>query len=170
MPETLAEETNKGVHPNLFRNALGRFATGVCVVTAVGADGVPAGLTVSAFASLSLTPPLVLFCLDKATKRLEVFRESGAFGISVLSEGQRDVSDLFAGQEADKFAKVGHVMGENGCPLLDGSVTLLECARVAIHDGGDHIIFIARVDRVEVFEERPLLYYRGDYRRQRGFV
>lgn len=167
MPEILAEDSNKGVHPNLFRNALGRFATGVCVVSTVGADGMPAGLTVSAFASLSLTPPLVLFCLDKATKRLAAFGESDAFGISVLSERQRDVSDLFASQDADKFARVSHVLGENGCPLLDGTAALLECALVATHDGGDHTIFVARVDRAEVFDEEPLLYYRGDYRRLR---
>lgn len=157
-----------GVDANAFRAALGRFATGVSVITAVGADGVPAGITVSAFASLSLTPPLVLFCLDRSTSRLFVFRESLCYGVSVLAEGQGALSELFASQRLDKFAEAPHRPGVNGCPLIDGAVAHLECAYVATFDGGDHLIFVARVDRVAVTDEAPLIYFRGTYGRLTG--
>lgn len=152
-----------GIDPHSFKIALGRFATGVCVISAVGDDGEPAGVTVSAFASLSLTPPLILFCLDRGTTRLAAFRASGRFGISILGEGQRAVSELFASQRQDKFAAALHRMGANGCPLIDGAVAHLECGHVATHDGGDHLIFVGRVDRVAVTEGQPLLYYHGGY-------
>ncbi len=152
-----------GVDPHSFKIALGRFASGVCVISAIGADGAAAGITVSAFASLSLTPPLVLFCLDRTTTRLSTFRESGRFGISILAEDQRAVSEVFASQRRDKFAAALHHTGANGCPLIDGAVAHLECAHVATHDGGDHLMFVGRVDRAAVTEGHPLLYYHGGY-------
>ena len=165
MPEAPTEDANQGVDPHTFRHALGRFATGVSVITALGERGEGVGVTVSALASLSLEPPLLLFCLDRSTARLDVYERSAAFGVNILAAGQQSVSELFASQREDKFVKTAHRAGASGCLLIDGCLANLECVRLAVHDGGDHRIFVVRVDRVDQTEADPLLYFRGGYRR-----
>lgn len=163
MPEPLPTESHTGVDPSEFRHALGRFATGVCVITATGPDRAPVGVTVSAFASLSLSPPLVLFCLGRATARFDAYERAHAYGISILAATQGPISDLFASQRADKFESTAYRTGRNGCPLIEGSVATLECSRVTAHDGGDHRIFVVRVDRIVLTNDAPLVYFRGSY-------
>jgi flavin reductase (DIM6/NTAB) family NADH-FMN oxidoreductase RutF len=148
-----------------FRDALARFASGVCVVTTVAADGRPAGVTISAFSSLSLDPPLVLFCIGKRSANLSAWLNGPAFSVNVLSERQEALSEVFAAQNEDKFAGVAGAPGANGCFRLDGALITLECRRTTIYDEGDHYIIIGRVDRVEPGADiGPLLRFRGAYR------
>lgn len=148
-----------------FKDALSRFASGVCVVTTVGADGALAGLTISAFTSVSLDPPLVLFCLGCKSDALIRGARDGHFAINILAEDQEEVSEIFASQKADKFAGVPHGLAEAGCPAITGALAVLECQVAAIHDGGDHRIVVGRVERLRVLGGKPLLRYRGRYLR-----
>lgn len=152
----------QGVLPAAFRDALGRFASGVAVLTAVAADGRAVGLTITALSSLSLQPPLILFCLDDGTTDLAAYAE-GAVVANLLSEEQRELSDLFASQRAEKFAAVDYEWDERGCPVLRGCLANLHCQVVAVHPGGDHQIIVARVDRTHTEHRRPLIYFRGRY-------
>lgn len=148
-----------------FREALGRFASGVCVVTTVGADGRPAGVTISAFASLSLAPPMVLFCIGKRSSNLEAWLVAPHFSVNVLSESQEGLSELFASQAPDKCAGVAGSIGGNGCFRLDGALVTLECRRTRLHDEGDHYIVVGLVERVVPGSDAgPLLRFRAAYR------
>lgn len=159
------------VEPNEFRDALSYFASGVCVVTAVADGGVPVGVTITAFSSLSLDPPLVLFCLGNKTSNLETFTSGERFAVNILTEDQGEISEIFASQNSDKFASVRYTDPEGGCPLLVGCLTSLECSLVATHDGGDHVIVIGRVDRIRNGQGgTPLLHYRGNYSRIGGII
>jgi flavin reductase (DIM6/NTAB) family NADH-FMN oxidoreductase RutF len=153
------------VDPRSFRKTLGCFATGVTVVTALNpADRKPVGVTVSAFSSLSLDPPLVLFCLGVQTSTLDAFRGFGHFGVNVLSEDQRDLSIRFASRSEDKWAGVPWEAWESGVPILKDCLANLECSLVGTQDGGDHLIIIGRVERLKHREGgSPLLYFRGAY-------
>jgi flavin reductase (DIM6/NTAB) family NADH-FMN oxidoreductase RutF len=149
-----------------FRDTLSYFASGVCVVTAVADGGTPVGVTISAFTSLSLDPPLVLFCLGNKTTNLEAFTNGGGFAVNILAEDQGKVSEIFASQSNDKFASIPFTGSESGCPLLPGCLASLECTLVSTHDGGDHVIVVGKVDRVRKTEgSKPLLRYRGNYSR-----
>lgn len=152
------------VGPRDYRRALGRFATGVTVVTAEGANGALIGVTISAMASVSLDPPLVLFCLGKTTASFEAYTEGERFAVNILAEDQRELSERFATRNGDRFAGVAFRRGDGGCPLIEGCLGVLECTRVAAHDGGDHVIVVGRVERCDVdAERRPLLHFRGQY-------
>lgn len=147
-----------------FRDALGRFATGVSVITAAASDGRAVGVTVSSFASLSLEPPLILFCLGLNTDNLEAYASHGAVCINVLAEGQLALSERFAIPGGDKFAGFDHRPGDNGCQVLDGCLVSLECSIVNEYVGGDHLIIVGRVERLHRDGEgKPLLRFRGDY-------
>ncbi len=154
-----------------FRGALGRFATGVTVVTALMPDRSPVGVTVNAFTSLSLRPPLVLISLANTTVCLEAFVKGKRFAINVLGEDQRNLSLAFASRRKDKFKGLAYETWDSGCPILPGCLANLECTRVAVHQGGDHVVVIGGVDRMEHAEEgKPLLYYRGAYARLDGEI
>lgn len=148
-----------------FRKALGCFASGVTVVTSLQPDTrAPAGVTVSAFSSLSLDPPMVLFCLGAKTSSIEAFKTFGHFAINILSEGQRDLSIRFASRTEDKWLGVEWESWDSGVPILGGCLTNLECALEAVHEGGDHLIFIGKVTRMKYLEGgSPLIYFRGGY-------
>lgn len=154
--------------PDDFRATLGRFATGVTVVTAT-AGGRDLGMTLSAFASLSLEPPLVLVCVDRAATLHDVLAEGAVFGVNVLAAGQEALSRRFAsGDPADRFAGVGYARGALGAPLLEGALAWLECTVAARHAGGDHTVVVGAVAETGVREGAgreggPLLYYRGGY-------
>jgi flavin reductase (DIM6/NTAB) family NADH-FMN oxidoreductase RutF len=151
------------VSPSEFRRALGNFATGVTVVTARGANGAQIGITVSSFASLSLDPPLVLFCLDRQATCFATLRRAKQFAINVLNDGQADLSRLFADRKADKWRNVEAISGACGAPLIEGCIAHIECRREASREGGDHVIMVGRVERVATFPGRPLLYHRSGY-------
>ena len=146
-----------------FRQALAQFASGVTVVATLDPEGRPQGLTVSAFCSVSLEPPLVLVCVDKRSETHAGFVQSRLFGVSVLAEHQQDVSQRFATLGPDKnefeFAR-----GTDGTPLVPGAVAQLECRLFAAHDAGDHRIYVGEVVKVAVNPGRPLLYHATGYR------
>lgn len=149
-----------------FRRACGQFATGVAVVATQGPDGRPAGLTVNSFTSVSLDPPLVLFCLDDRAGCLAAFAGAPGFAVNVLAEGQADLSRRFAGAEADKFAGLAWRDGPRG-PVLAGVLASFQCRTDAVHRGGDHLILVGAVEAVAADPSpaaRPLVYWRGDYR------
>ena len=151
--------------PAQFRAALSRFASGVTVVTVRGADGVDHGMTVSAFSSLSLDPPLVLACIDITATILPHLREAETFGISILAAGQRELSRRFADQTVDRFEGVAFSRAASGPALIDGAAAHLECRRVALHPGGDHVIAMGEVLHATAFMEEPLVYFHRDYGR-----
>ncbi len=148
-----------------FRRALGQFATGVTVVTSHDpATGRPEGVTVNAFASLSLDPPLVLVCLARATRSAVLFDSAAHFAVNVLAADQRHLSVAFARADNDRFADVAWRTWASGVPILDGCVANLECVRIGRHDGGDHVIVVGQVERLAFDETRePLLFARSAY-------
>ena len=128
-----------GPTPDDFRATLGRFASGVTVVTATAPDGRDLGMTLSAFSSLSLDPPLVLICVDRGATMHDVLAEGVVFGVNVLAAEQEALSRRFAkGDTAERFAGVGYTRGALGAPLLDGTLAWMECRVAARHPGGDH--------------------------------
>jgi 3-hydroxy-9,10-secoandrosta-1,3,5(10)-triene-9,17-dione monooxygenase reductase component len=148
-----------------FRSVLGHFATGVTVVAAV--DGrEPIGLSVNSFTSVSLDPPLVLFCAAKASTTWPRIRKVGAFAVNVLSESQEDVSRVFATRGADKFRGVGWSAAPSGSPILDGVLAWVDCSLEAEHEAGDHVLVVGRARDLGVADEGvPLIFYRGGYGR-----
>jgi flavin reductase (DIM6/NTAB) family NADH-FMN oxidoreductase RutF len=148
-----------------FRKALGCFASGVTVATTLEPETkAPIGVTVSAFSSLSLEPPLVLFCLGNETSSLASFRKFGRFAINILSEHQRDLSIRFASRTEDKWRGVEWDTWDSGVPILRHCLASMECSVIDTMDGGDHLIFIGRVDRLKHHEGgSPLIYFRGSY-------
>ncbi|HYZ56557.1 MAG TPA: flavin reductase family protein [Streptosporangiaceae bacterium] len=165
--QRLADVTAAEVPAAQFRHAIGRFATGVTVVTSVGADGKPVGTTANAVSSLSLDPPLVLVCFDRESLTLHAVRAHGAFVINVLAAPQRQLSVNFARRGlAAAWHGVRHRPGRTGSPRLDGVLAALECTVEHCLPGGDHEIVIGRVRDVETNgddEAAPLLYWRGGY-------
>ena len=148
-----------------FRTALGRFASGVTVVTTRDAEHKPQGLTVSAFTSLSLDPPLVLICIDNKSGSHSAFLKSGAFVVNLLADDQESLSRHFASKTPDKFAGVVYREGINRMPVLEGALANLECRLVRAHEGGDHTIFIGEIETTTIRGGQPLLYFQGKYAR-----
>lgn len=148
-----------------FRTALSRFASGVTVVTGRDTAGVPFGITVSAFCSVSLEPPQVLICIQKKSHCNKAISESGVFVVNILSEDQELVSNVFASHSDDKFASTETFDGIDGAPGIVGAIASIECRKVSEADGGDHTIFIGEVERASVSDDGPLVYWRGSYRR-----
>ena len=151
------------IDPDGFRAILGRFATGVTILTARDASGRDHGMTVSAFSSASLTPPLVLACIDRAADMHAVLEHATHFGVSILAEGQEALSRRFAELPAGRFDGIGFSRGEHGVVLLDDAIGHLECRRLERFGVGDHSAFLGEVERAATRSERPLLYYRGGY-------
>jgi flavin reductase (DIM6/NTAB) family NADH-FMN oxidoreductase RutF len=158
----------RGFSSQDFREALGFFATGIAVVTAVTGDGDRIGATVSSFNSVSLDPPLVLFSMARSSRAFAAWQEVGHFAVNVLAEHQDATSTKFARALADKWDGVRHVAGANGAPLLADSLAAFECARYANYDGGDHVIIVGRVLSVRLRKHPdavPLIFFRSKYRR-----
>lgn len=145
-----------------FRRALGQFASGVTVVTTRDAQGQPLGLTVSAFASVSLEPPLVLVSIDNRSEAHAGFEASGVFGVSVLAEGQAEVSQRFAFGGPGKFGSP-LVLGAHGLHLVPHALAHIECRVLAAHPAGDHTIYVGEVLALTVRPGRPLLYHASRY-------
>jgi len=147
-----------------FRTALGHFATGITVVTARASNGELLGVTVNSFNSVSLDPPLILFSLERRALSLPAFEEAGSFAVNILSESQTNLSQNFARTQGDKWHGIAFDCWETGSPILRGSLAAFDCRTYAIHDGGDHRVFIGEVLRFEALTEgTPLLYFRGSY-------
>ncbi len=149
--------------PQLFRQVLGHFATGVTVITAVD-EGEPVGFACQAFAALSLDPPLVVFCPALTSTTWKRIERAKLFAANVLAEDQRDLARRFGRSGSDKFDGVGWSPDRAGSPVLDGAVTWAGCEVEAVHPGGDHNIVTARVrEPGECGPKHPLLFYRGRY-------
>jgi flavin reductase (DIM6/NTAB) family NADH-FMN oxidoreductase RutF len=151
------------IDTDTFRAVLGRFASGVTVVTTRDAGGRDHGLTVSAFASLSLVPPLVLICIDRASSVHPVLRDATHFVVNILSAGQEALSRRFSGSDLDRFDGIGYTRGNRGVAILEDVLAFVECRVARQHDEGDHTIFVGEVEAAETNSGRPLLYYRGGY-------
>ncbi|MFY9264881.1 MAG: flavin reductase family protein [Solirubrobacterales bacterium] len=152
-----------------YRDAIGNFATGVCVVTAFAEDGRPTGMTANAITSLSLDPLLMVVCFDETSRTLAAARAGGRVGVNVLAAGQEDLSKVFASKasEDEKFA--GVTWNEHGgAPVIDGCVSWFAGALIELLPGGDHRIGIIGVSEFEGHGGEPLLYHRGAYARLLG--
>ncbi len=148
-----------------FKLAMSHFASGVTVVTTEH-EGTPYGMTVASFASLSLNPPLVLVCIEKAVKTHDALAGAQQFGVSILAQSQAELSGRFASKKIDdKFAGVSTTPGESlGVPLLDGAICAIECRVHSQLPGGDHTIFVGEVMSVRAADDAPLVYFRSGYR------
>lgn len=180
------------IEKDFFRQVMGRFATGVTVVTASN-KGTIAGITVNAFCSVSLNPPLVLVCIDLSSTTLPVIRKSGAFAVNMLADQQEYLSRCFATQSSERlehFCHASYRTAATGAPILDDGLAFIDARIVAEYPGGDHVIFLGQVEamgaagqvafiheadaahatlsasngNIPAEEENPLAYYRGEYR------
>lgn len=159
--------------PDTFRAVLGRFASGITVLTACGDDGRDHGMTVSSLCSVSLEPPLVLACVAHDAWMHELVLRAEYFAVSILASHQEALSRRFSGVDAggrrlpgmdsSRFEGVGFTRGQHGPALLDDALAHLECRTWARYPGGDHTILVGEVETGAVRGERPLLYYRGGY-------
>ena len=151
------------VDPAHFRQLLGRFATGVTVITAHDAAGTPVGMTANTLVSVSLIPPLISVCIDHAADMHRTLGQASAFTINILASNQEAVSRRFAEEGTRRFEGIGFSRSERGGIILDGVLAHLECERVAEHPAGDHSIYLGRVVGGKSSDGEPLLYYRGGY-------
>lgn len=146
-----------------LRNALGRFPTGVTVITTRPAGARREGLTANSFSALSLDPPLVLWSIVRKSGSLPGFLASGHFAINVLAAGQSDLSHRFATPNEDKFGGLDVQEGIGGSPLLPGVLASFECSTESTIDGGDHLLFVGRVHRIRYGAGEPLIFNAGRY-------
>jgi flavin reductase (DIM6/NTAB) family NADH-FMN oxidoreductase RutF len=151
------------VDPRAFRDVLGRFVTGVTMVTTVTGDGTPLGVTINSFTSLSLEPPLVLFCLGRDARTLPLFLNAGVFAVNVLAADQAVLCERFA-RTPDDWTGVATETWETGAPILTGALSALDCTLASAPEQGDHSIMIGQVLRLGVLRDtEPLAYYRGAF-------
>lgn len=146
-----------------YRDVIGHFATGLCVVTVQSPEG-PVGMTANALTSVSLDPLLLLVCFDRGSRTLPIAREHGRFGVNVLAAHQRDLALLFASKrpEGEKFAGVAHRL-HDGVPVLEGALAWLGCELTELVEAGDHVIGLGAVLLAEAGEGEPLVWYRGGF-------
>ena len=153
-----------GVSPDRLRSVLGAYATGVTVVTAVGANG-PSGATANAVTSLSLDPPMMLACLDRGSRTLTSVRAQGRFGVNALAAGQEELARRFSGKDPEPIKWESVEWSESdGLPRLAGAVVWVACELRDLIDGGDHLILTGNVLAADSREGMPLIFHRGDYR------
>jgi flavin reductase (DIM6/NTAB) family NADH-FMN oxidoreductase RutF len=153
----------RGVEPPLFRQLLGRFATGVTVLTTRTPGGEPIGMTASSVASVSLDPPLVLASVDRRHDMHAALAVAAHFVLNILAADQEALSRRFAADEPDRFQGVGFHPNKHGIAVLEGVVAHIDCEQQSAIPAGDHTVFIGLVVGGSVTERRPLLYYRGGY-------
>lgn len=147
-----------------LRDCLGRFATGVTVVTCRNAAGAPCGITANSFSSVSLEPPRILWNIAKVSQSLDAYLAASHFAVNVLAEDQRPLAEHFAQSLHDSYANTPFALSEHGAPMLEGCLAWLECRTERIHDCGDHYIIIGDVLDFRRGSGRPLLFFGGAYR------
>ena len=150
-----------------LRRSLGRFATGVTVVTCLGDKG-PCGITANSFSSVSLEPPLVLWNIAKVSNSLRAYLAAERFAINVLGADQRDISHHFAQSDHTVFNGIEYSVSEHGVPVLPGTIACFECRTFETHDCGDHFIIVGEIERFESNDGEPLLFFGSDYQRLAG--
>ena len=166
VPMTSVQQTSpRALEARQFRDVLGTFTTGVVVVTSVGEDGRPIGLTVNSFNSVSLDPPLILWSLALKSPSLAAFRQHEYFAINILAEDQEPLCRQFATPAPDKFRNIQFESGITGVPVLHGTAAHLECRTFARYPGGDHEIYVGEVKAVQDHGFPPLVFHRGSVRR-----
>lgn len=166
-PETANElaSGSSALDPRDFRNALGTFATGVTIITAMAGDGKPYGLTCNSFASVSINPPLVLWSLGMYSQGLPIFQNASHFAVNVLGASQQALASKFAKPGVDRFDGVDWKPGLGDAPLLAGSVASFQCRAANRYYGGDHVIFLGAVEAYAYNREEPLLFVGGGFGR-----
>jgi flavin reductase (DIM6/NTAB) family NADH-FMN oxidoreductase RutF len=163
-PATELSSDSSVIDPRDFRNALGTFATGVTIITAMSEDK-PYGLTCNSFASVSLNPPLVLWSLGMFSQSLAIFQNASHFTVNILGASQQALSNKFAKSSGDKFEGVEWRPGLGNAPVLAGCVANFQCRAANRYYGGDHIIFLGAVEAYGYNQQVPLLFARGGYGR-----
>ena len=161
MSDTAVAPAKSVIDPRAFRTALGRYPTGVAVVTTLDAAGRPVGMTINSFASVSLEPPLVLWSVQMNTNSSEVFRKTPRFAICVLAADQEDMALRFARTDQNKFRDMTIETGLGGLPLIPGALATFECSTWAVYPGGDHEIIVGRVERLATRPGAPLGFHEG---------
>ena len=152
--------------PQWFRKVLGQLPTGVCAVTAIQQDGLPVGMAVGSFTSVSLDPPLVGFFPDRSSSSWPKIAATGRFCVNILSSGQEPVCRQLASKAANKFEGLGHRPASSGAPILDGAVAWVDCDLHSVQDAGDHYFVLGAVRALEIeTAELPLLFFQGGYGR-----
>lgn len=152
-----------------LRDALGQFATGVCLVTVNTVDGRALALTINSFASVSLEPALVLWSLQCSSDTYAEFAQAPQYAINVLSKDQEAHSNRYAMKDGHALDPAHYSLGENGAPVIGDALAVFECSRDAVHPGGDHVIIVGEVTRFwRADAGLPLLFYGGTYRRLDG--
>jgi 3-hydroxy-9,10-secoandrosta-1,3,5(10)-triene-9,17-dione monooxygenase reductase component len=157
-------ETLPVIEAAQFRTVLGHYCSGIAVITAMNGD-TPVGMTCQSFSSVSLDPPLVLFCATKTSVSWGGIREAGHFCANVLAEDQEELSRVFSSKAEDKFAGVGWRPGASGAPVLNDVLASIDCTIDAVHGAGDHDIVVGRVLELSGRSGGPLLFFRGGYGR-----
>lgn len=163
LAEPVRIDCTRRPEPRALRQALGRFATGITVITTRAGSGQPMGMTANSFSSVSLDPPMVLWSLRRQSPSLPAFLEAGCFAVNVLSAEQGSLSRHFATPVADKFEGVMWEPGHGGCPLLPGSLASFECDTHQVVEAGDHLILIGLVRHVTHRDGTPLVFHGGKY-------
>ena len=163
----MSSDVPMSLHPiqqHHFRRVCAKFATGITVVTVLNAAGEPEGMTVNSFTSVSLEPPLVLFCADFRTRLLEHLDSGKRIGINVLREDQKEISTRFATPGADRFDGVEWFRGETGVPVLKDMLATLECEICRVVEAGDHAVMVCQVHHATWSDGPPLIYFNSSYR------
>jgi flavin reductase (DIM6/NTAB) family NADH-FMN oxidoreductase RutF len=170
----VTSDPSGSIEPEDFRTALGRFASGIAIMSTLQ-DGVAHAMTANAFTSVSLDPPLVLVCVDKGVRMHDAVLDCGYWAVSVLADSQQEIAERFAKSGRDLYSQfdgIGTQPGpKTGCPLVEGALSWLECRTWATHDGGDHTIVVGEVLSLgagAAADPAALIYYAGQYRELRG--
>lgn len=164
----MSSKAVEAVSAPVFRAACARFATGITVVTTVDEHKRPHGLTVNSFTSVSLTPPLVLVCVNRRNALLGHFLSASAYAINVLADHQENVSRRFSSSAEDRFEGVDWRTGNLGVPVLGGVLATFECAVTQVLELGDHTVLIGEVREATYADGNPLLYFNSGYRALNG--
>lgn len=152
------------IDPATFRQVLGSYPTGVCAITAPGADGFPLGMVVGTFTSVSLDPPLVGFLPDRNSSTWPRIEQAGHFCVNVLASDQQQVCRQLAAKGADKFSGLEYALSVHGLPVIAGSLARIECSIYSVTDAGDHLFVLGNVLSLETTrDDNPMLFYRGQY-------
>lgn len=152
----------ENLQADLFKEIMGSYPTGVTIVTTMD-ENIPIGLTVNSFASVSIEPLMVLWCINKRANSYEIFKRANNFAVNILAGDQKDECFVFASsKEKDRFSKTNWELSSNNLPILDGTFGIFECKKVNQIDAGDHLILIGEVINLTKNEKDPMLYFRRD--------
>lgn len=149
-----------------FRECMSHYSTGITIISTKSDDGIMNAVTINSFTSVSLKPPLILFCLDKDTRSLQAFLGNECFGVTILDSSQHKLAEQFASNSENKWEGVNYIFGATGSPIIIPNLSFMECERFASYEAGDHHIIIGKVINLDVAKTKkknPLIYFRGMY-------